>query len=65
KLIVKLEGELKDSTTYNINFADGVVDVTEKNPVENFSIAFSTGDFIDFQFIVKAMLGLEDYLLFF
>jgi len=47
KLIVKLEGELKDSTTYNINFADGVVDITEKNPVENFSIAFSTGNFID------------------
>ncbi|MDE0471397.1 MAG: Ig-like domain-containing protein [Ekhidna sp.] len=47
RLTVKLEGELEDSTTYNINFADGVVDVTEKNPVEDFSIAFSTGNFID------------------
>ena len=47
RLSVRIEGELKDSTTYNINFADGVVDITEKNPVENFSIAFSTGNFID------------------
>jgi len=47
RLIVKLEGEFEDSTTYNINFADGVVDVTERNPVENLTLAFSTGDFID------------------
>ena len=47
KLTVKLEGEFTDSTTYNINFADGVVDVTERNSVEDFSMAFSTGNFID------------------
>ena len=46
-LTIRFENEFKDSTTYNFNFADGVVDITEKNPVENLSIAFSTGNFID------------------
>ena len=47
KLIVKLDGKLKDSTTYNFNFANGVTDITEKNPAINLSLAFSTGSFID------------------
>ena len=47
KLVIKLEDELKDSTTYNFNFADGVTDITEKNPVINLSLAFSTGQYID------------------
>ncbi|MEO9482878.1 MAG: Ig-like domain-containing protein [Ekhidna sp.] len=47
KLIIKLDGSLQDSTTYNFNFADGVSDITEKNPAINLSIAFSTGSSID------------------
>lgn len=46
-LVIKFNQELQDSTTYNFNFADGVTDITEKNPVVNLSIAFSTGYFID------------------
>ncbi len=47
KLIIKLEDDLADSTTYNFSFADAVTDITEKNPVVNLSLAFSTGDYID------------------
>lgn len=47
KLVLKLENPLKDSTTYNFNFADGLTDITEKNPAVNLSLAFSTGDYID------------------
>ncbi len=47
KLAIKLEGDLQDSTTYNFNFANGVTDITEKNPAVNLSIAISTGPFID------------------
>ncbi|MEO9872410.1 Ig-like domain-containing domain [Ekhidna sp.] len=47
RLIFKLEGKLEDSTTYNFNFANGVTDITEKNPVVNLSLAFSTGPYID------------------
>ncbi|MBU2914655.1 Ig-like domain-containing protein [Reichenbachiella agariperforans] len=46
-LYIEFEEKFEDNTTYTFNFADGVVDVTEKNPVENFSIAFSTGPFLD------------------
>lgn len=47
KLIIRLDGELEDSTTYNFNFANGVTDITEKNPAVNLSIAISTGPSID------------------
>lgn len=47
KLIIKLDGKLLDSTTYNFNFANGVTDITEKTPAVNLSLAFSTGPFID------------------
>ena len=43
---------LKDSTTYSINFRDAVQDITEKNPVENLQLAFSTGTYIDSLIIV-------------
>ncbi|MEO9475408.1 MAG: Ig-like domain-containing domain [Cyclobacteriaceae bacterium] len=46
-LILKFEGDFLDSTTYTLNFFDGVTDITEKNPAENLIIAFSTGDYID------------------
>ncbi|WP_370088397.1 Ig-like domain-containing protein [Ekhidna sp.] len=47
KLIIKLNNRLNDSTTYNFNFANGITDITEKNPAVNLSVAFSTGAFID------------------
>jgi len=46
-LIMKLESELEDSTTYNFNFSNGVTDITEKNSAENVTLAFSTGPSID------------------
>jgi len=49
KTTVKLtfEKDLKDSTTYSINFRDAVKDLTEKNPAENLKLAFSTGPYVD------------------
>lgn len=47
RLILRLETKLLDSTTYSFNFGDGVSDITEKNPVINLSLAFSTGSYID------------------
>lgn len=46
-LILKFDQPLADSTTYTLNFFDGVTDITEKNPAENLIIAFSTGTYID------------------
>jgi len=46
-MILTFEENFGDTTTYTLNFADGVGDITENNPVENFSLAFSTGPTID------------------
>ena len=47
----KVTVELKDSLildiTYTIDFTNSISDYNEKNPLENFSLAFSTGDVID------------------
>lgn len=47
KAVVQLEDELLPNTTYTIDFTDAIVDNNESNPIENFSISFSTGDQLD------------------
>ncbi|MDW3208475.1 MAG: Ig-like domain-containing protein [Reichenbachiella sp.] len=47
ELTLTFDEPFNDSTTFTLNFSDGVVDVTEKNPVINLSFAFSTGNYID------------------
>ena len=41
------EETLDDSTTYTLNFREGIVDITEKNPAKDVKLAFSTGSYID------------------
>lgn len=47
KVILTFENDLKDSTTYTINFRNSVQDVTERNSARNLKLAFSTGSYID------------------
>lgn len=44
---LKLKDTLRSNTTYNFNFGNSIVDITEKNPSDNARIAFSTGPNID------------------
>lgn len=46
-VVVAWKEELKDSTTYIINFGDAVQDITEGNIVPNLKMVFSTGAFLD------------------
>ena len=46
-LLVKFNEELKTNTTYSVYFGDAITDITEGNPVSNFTYIFSTGDFVD------------------
>jgi hypothetical protein len=39
--------ELKENTTYVINFGNSIVDLNEANPLKEFRLVFSTGDIID------------------
>ncbi len=46
-LTVLLNNELKENTTYTINFGDAISDYTVGNKIPDFKYVFSTGDFID------------------
>jgi hypothetical protein len=47
RVIVKLNQELEDSTTYVFNFQKSIKDITEGNAPENLKLVFSTGPDID------------------
>ena len=44
---VKFMEDLKPNTTYSVYFGEAIVDITEKNPVTNYTYIFSTGDYVD------------------
>ena len=46
-LIIELGDELRPNTTYSLDFKDAIQDNNEKNPLENFRFAFSTGVTLD------------------
>ncbi len=48
---LQFEEDFEDSTTYTLNFFDGITDITEKNPANNLILAFSTGTYIDSLYI--------------
>ena len=41
------EETLRENATYSINFGEAIQDITENNPLKNYSFVFSTGDAID------------------
>ncbi len=46
-LIIDFNEDLKDSTTYSLDFKNSIADNNEKNEFENFRFAFSTGPVFD------------------
>lgn len=44
---LNFEEPFADSTTYTLNFREGIVDITENTPAQNLQIAFSTGNLLD------------------
>lgn len=47
KLMVKFNSELKQNTTYTINFGNSITDITENNPAAGLTYVFSTGAELD------------------
>ncbi|MCH6199149.1 Ig-like domain-containing domain [Aquiflexum sp. LQ15W] len=47
RVIINLNQELEDSTTYVFNFQKSIKDITENNVPENLKLVFSTGPTID------------------
>jgi len=60
RVTVNLQDDLKDSTTYTINFGNAIVDLNEKNPLKNFSFSFSTGNQIDTLQVKGTVINAED-----
>ena len=57
---VELKDSLLPNTTYTIDFTDAIVDNNEKNALEGFTFAFSTGDIVDSLIISGLLLNAEN-----
>ncbi|MBV8254528.1 MAG: Ig-like domain-containing protein [Chitinophaga sp.] len=44
---ITFKDTLKPNTTYTFNFADGVRDLNERNPIQDFQYVISTGSYLD------------------
>ena len=60
KIQVEFFDSLKANTTYSIDFADGIKDNNEGNPLGNYCFRFSTGDVIDSLEVSGYVLNAED-----
>ena len=60
KVVGEFLDELKDSTTYTIDFSDAIVDNNEGNPMGHFTYSFSTGASIDTMEVSGTVLNAAD-----
>ena len=60
KVILVFEEDLKDSTTYTIDFGNAICDYHEKVPLKNYTLSFSTCDRIDTLMVSGRIINAED-----
>jgi len=60
KVMVELKDSLISNTTYTFDFTNGIADNNEKNAIEGFTFAFSTGDVIDSLVVSGTVLNAEN-----
>jgi len=60
KITVEMKDSLIDNTTYTFDFTNGIVDQNEKNALEGFTFAFSTGEIIDSLIVSGIVLNAEN-----
>jgi uncharacterized protein (DUF2141 family) len=60
KMLVEIKDSLRPNTTYTIDFTDAVADNNEKNVLDNFSFAFSTGEIVDSLMVSGTLLNAEN-----
>jgi uncharacterized protein (DUF2141 family) len=54
-----LKSKPEQNLTYTINFANSITDVNEGNMINNFSYVFSTGNFIDSNYVTGNIINAE------
>lgn len=60
KITVNILDSLIPNTTYTIDFTDAIADNNENNALENFSLSFSTGDYVDSMSISGSVLQADN-----
>jgi len=60
KITVELKDSLIENMTYTFDFTDGIADNNEKNAIEGFTFAFSTGDVIDSLVVSGTVLNAQN-----
>ncbi|MDL2223414.1 Ig-like domain-containing protein [Bacteroidales bacterium OttesenSCG-928-M11] len=59
-VIIEMKDSLVKDVTYTFDFTDAIVDNNEKNPLEGFTFAFSTGNVVDSLIISGLLLNAEN-----
>ena len=59
-LILQFKDKLKSNTTYSVFFGDAIQDITEGNPLHNFTYVFSTGSSVDSMSMRGQVVDAED-----
>jgi Bacterial Ig-like domain len=59
-ILIELQNDLIDSTTYTLNFGQSIKDNNEGNILENFEFVFSTGSYLDSLSIYGRLLNSFD-----
>ncbi len=59
ELQITFKDSLRSNTTYTINIAAAVKDITENNAVPSFQYVFSTGDYVDSLFVTGRVVDAE------
>ncbi len=59
-LSIRFKEALKPNTTYTVFFGDAIQDITENNPLHNFTYVFSTGTSIDSMSLRGQVVNAED-----
>lgn len=60
KVVITMQEDLIDSTTYTLDFGNAICDYTEKNPIRSYQYAFTTGDRIDSLEVYGQVINAED-----
>lgn len=60
KVVITMQEDLIDSTTYTLDFGNSICDYTEKNPIRGYQYAFTTGDRIDSLEVYGQVINAED-----
>ncbi len=59
-LVIDLQEDLLENTTYTLGFGQSVKDLNEGNVLENFTFVFSTGNYLDSLAVTGTVLGAFD-----